>query len=319
MPNDIQTFYSTSEEDWWQFNADTPTTNIFAPWGWSSKVNLFSRDKGELGSCLNPYGFVSNLNCPVETPFCNCYKTDSFIPKLEGVPFGAPVDVLQLETLKSKSMECYYIKQVFKKEYKKWFGVDISNSKCFYNCWEPIKSPRLVWQGVSGSTELDAEPSPETPFPYAVRKVFADKDDPNLISTLDYLPDLTGLTANGITSGEYFKYYLEYSKTNATFWNTPKETPLYRKAQTTLLTYQRIKILVNGKFEVKPGMFINIDFITGESRNITNTRFSGVWMVYKVQRIITPGRHSMYLYLMRDGSNINPDAEPVTITTGKGS
>jgi hypothetical protein len=29
--------------------------------------------------------------------------------------------------------------------------------------------------------------------------------------------------------------------------------------------------------------------------------FGGVWMVYKVQRVITAQKHSMYLYLMRDG------------------
>ena len=318
MSYDINTSFSTDEEDWWTFSVDDPAAIHFSPFPWFSKVNLSSKDKGEMGTCMSPYGFVSNLNCPEETPFCNCYKTEALIPKLEESPETFFVDYDTLDTLKAKSMECYYIKQAFKNDYKKWFGVDIGNSRCLYNCWEPIspKTGYLRYEGVSGGTGFKGQSSPDLPFPYATRKGFVDGD---LIYTLDSVKEFPGLTANGVTSAEYFKYYLEYSKTNATFWNTPKETPLYRKAQTTLLTYQRIKITVNGKFEVKPGCLINIEMPTGESKNITKTRFSGRWMVYKVQRIITGGRHSMILYLMRDGQYINPDRDAVSTTTGKGN
>jgi hypothetical protein len=91
--------------------------------------------------------------------------------------------------------------------------------------------------------------------------------------------------------GPYFKYYKEYSKTSATFWNTPPMTPLYRKAQTSLITAQRIKVLVNGSLGVKPGNIVIID----------SPNFGGRWMVQRVQRILTAQKHSMYLYLMRDG------------------
>jgi hypothetical protein len=40
--------------------------------------------------------------------------------------------------------------------------------------------------------------------------------------------------------------------------------------------------------------------------NIKRSRHDGRWMVYKIQRIITPIKHSMYLFLMRDGSETDP-------------
>lgn len=91
--------------------------------------------------------------------------------------------------------------------------------------------------------------------------------------------------------GSKYKYYKEYSKTSATFWNTPAETPLLRKAQTALMFTQRAKILVNGNLSIRPGSMININY----------NNFGGRWMVYKVERIIKAQKHSMYLYLMRDG------------------
>jgi len=54
---------------------------------------------------------------------------------------------------------------------------------------------------------------------------------------------------------------------------------------------QRVKILVHGNFQIKPGTMVFVDY----------HNFGGRWMVYKVQRIITAQKHSMYLYLMRDG------------------
>jgi hypothetical protein len=88
-----------------------------------------------------------------------------------------------------------------------------------------------------------------------------------------------------------FRYYKQYSKTSATFWNTPKLTPIRRRAQMALMTAQRVKILVNGDFGVNPGKIVTVN----------SPNFGGRWMVYKVQRIFTPQKHTMYLYLMRDG------------------
>jgi hypothetical protein len=113
-----------------------------------------------------------------------------------------------------------------------------------------------------------------------------------------------------VSFGKNFPHYLEYSKTNATFWNTPENTPLYRKAQVALIKYQRIKILVNGDFTIKPGKIIKINRpVDNRNSKILKTRYEGSWMVYKVERIIKPGKHSMYLHLMRDYPYISPDVK----------
>ena len=82
---------------------------------------------------------------------------------------------------------------------------------------------------------------------------------------------------------------------------------MYRKAQTNLLTYQRVKIIVNGNFKIIPGDILNLNIPTGEKTSILSTRFHGKWMIYAVDRVITATKHSMTLYLMRDGNNISPE------------
>ena len=40
---------------------------------------------------------------------------------------------------------------------------------------------------------------------------------------------------------------------------------------------------------------------------IKKTRHDGRWMVYKIQRVLTAVKHSMYLHLMRDGTEVAPN------------
>ena len=47
-------------------------------------------------------------------------------------------------------------------------------------------------------------------------------------------------------------------------------------------------------------------FRSKNNTNVKRSRFDGAWMVYKVQHIITGVKHSMYLFLMRDGSETDP-------------
>ena len=273
--------------------------------------DLGSYEISNLGPCMNPKGYVSNSNCPEDNPLCNC-PPESKPKKVE------PTDA-ELLTLKANTNECYLIKTHLS---SKWFGIDYSNPKCSYNCFE----------GISGSTSasgltyiqkyLETRTTP-------TRKGFGEGATQGKTGSIWTVPGdvigrtldddivITGSTAGGSTAGgstaggstasSNFKHYLEYSKTNATFWNTPKETPLYRKAQTALLTYQRIKIVVNGDFDIKPGNLVAINMPTPEMSSISETRFHGRWMVYKNEHIITSQKHSMILYLMRDGNYHNPN------------
>ena len=128
-------------------------------------------------------------------------------------------------------------------------------------------------------------------FNYDQRKLFdGDNAFPLPVSEIPNPED--DKVCPGPIIGSNFKFYKEYSKTNATFWNTPPETPLFRRAQTALMNAQRVKILVHGNINITPGTIVNIDYFN----------FGGRWMVYRVERTITAERHSMYLYLMRDGT-----------------
>jgi len=305
MAANIDISFNTPEENYW-------ANPVFSPWAWLPKTSTTAFAVGEMSPCMNPTGFVSNLNCPEKDPYCNC-PLKTLIPVYSDSS-GVTSSVLyyaDLEELKKATSECASIKQVFSENWKDWYGIDFSDSTCSYNCWEPKKG-ELEWRAVSGAIGLCG--SAQEYFPYAKRKSYPEgitvdgkKETINYNIGRDTTP--TPGTNSAPEIGKFFPHYLAYSKTNATFWNTPVKTPLLRKAQTALLTHQRIKILVNGSFEIKPGNIIAIDYPTPQSKNTKEGRFAGRWMVYKVQRVITPLKHSMFLFLMRDGNYINPSVK----------
>jgi hypothetical protein len=276
--------------------------------------DLGSYEISNLGPCMNPKGYVSNTNCPKDNPLCNCP------PELK--PKDVEPTDAGLLSLKANTNECYLIKTHLS---SKWFGIDYSNPKCSYNCFEETSdSGSTSASGLTGIQKYLGTRNTPT------RKAFGEGatqgktgsfwtvpgdvigrtlDDDIVITGSSGGNSDEGLSAGVSYAGSNFKHYLEYSKTNATFWNTPKETPLYRKAQTALLTYQRIKIVVNGDFSIKPGNLVAINMPTPEMRNIEETRFAGRWMVYKNEHVITSQKHSMILYLMRDGNYHNPNQE----------
>ena len=291
------------------FDIELNSSNVFF-----SKSTTNAIETSSLGSCVGWGGLVSNLNCPPQISWCNCnLKT---LPLKPSSP--EPTDK-QLYDALIKTKECKLIYDSFKsKRYLDFFGIDYSNSTASYNCSceEFNNTNSYYYKSVKGMTFTGADVQTSSVFPYAKRKTYTSKG----ISGSAY-PTIYGnktveekLIPNDICSnttiiGKYFPYYLEYSKTNATFWNTPVKTPLLRQAQTNLLLYQRIKILVHGDFSIKPGDIININFPTGENARIKQGRFAGKWMIHKIKRVINTQRHSMYLFLMRDGLSTNPNTD----------
>jgi len=271
-------------------------------------VNSFE----EQSVCLSPYGPVSGLNCPKNDPYCECpieiqklkpgitgIKNAQGAAALIGVSFSPEPSDEQLAKLKNNTNECTLIRDNLGTD---WFGIDYSDPHSSFNCtncttneqtkiYEVVKEPDNSWSYYSGITgEADS-----LFFNYDKRAVYGISGPNNSVIYKNFPKSVTGAASNNLNCeniiGPYFQYYKEYSKTNATFWNTPPKTPLYRKAQTALMNAQRVKILVHGNFQIKPGTMVFVDY----------HNFGGRWMVYKVQRIITAQKHSMYLYLMRDG------------------
>jgi len=246
-----------------------------------------------LGPCMNPNGYVSNVDCPESDLLCNCPK--------ELKPNQPEPSDLALENLKYNTNECNLINNNLS---TKWFGIDYFNPSCSYNCTD-IKIEGGTTSGFTGINGGGDTSSGSSADNAPIRLLYKGEQFPSDEGS----SGSSGSSTAGSSAGPNFKHYLEYSKTNATFWNTPKETPLYRKAQTALLTYQRIKIVVNGDFSIKPGNLVAINMPTSEMFNISETRFHGKWMVYKNEHIITSQKHSMILYLMRDGNFHNPNQE----------
>jgi hypothetical protein len=257
------------------------------------KFSISSREHSRFGPSLNPDIFSQNPDLPP-------YPPDYAPPHLSKFRPTVPEpneDVLLCA--KQQATECSAIKNNLGIE---WLGIDYSDPNAAYNCFcsssETI--PNNSWWSTKGHlTESD----------YGLGSGVSDHGRLAKLPSEIQVQQIYNPPSYDIGDcGKEFEKYIEYSKTNATFWNTPPKTPLYRRAQMALLMYNRIKILVHGDFNIKPGDLINISYSLNMQNNteIKKTRHDGRWMVYKIQRILTPIKHSMFLHLMRDGSEVNP-------------
>jgi hypothetical protein len=295
--------------------------------------------------CFSPFGQVSNINCPDWDPACNCY-INQYKPK------ELPKTDKELIELKQATSECaaidFHLIKKFNHPY--WFGVDFSNPKCPYNCFsEEFTNPRggydpaffkdvdIKYHGITGEITKNSF------YPYSMGyygnsgpvlgsdlKPLSSSSD-NFVwqnenpIPLEYtVPEVTDTNKshNTTINNPLFGAYLEYSKTNATFWGTPPKTPLLRNALMNLYTFQKIKITVNGSFLVKIGNLVNVqipikDQLGERGKGLSDKRFAGTWMVYRIERTITGGKHTMVLYLMRDGYFTDKYSTPSLNTYGR--
>ena len=321
-----------------------------------NKRSVTSFEDHNLGPCMNPNGYVSNINCPVDDPYCNCPK--KYLQPRDPMSGATLIEPTELELIFAKiyTSECVKINKNLS---MRWFGIDYSDPKCAYNCIpDHFVSQNKIAKETGITTwrtnDVNIPVSDSTlAFPYSARKLYKDSQDKLTLAYMnpwdttplrggdtyyntpigptastkasrtiadkkDAIPVISSFIGTTGSVGANFKDYLAYSKTNATFWNTPTKTPLYRKAQTALLTYQRVKILVNGDFSLKPGHTVGLNIPTGEMYKVSSlreTRFHGKWMIYKIDHNITPGKHSMVVYLMRDGNYQDPDKPVSNVVT----
>ena len=332
MPlNNNTSSFNKSYDD--RLNRD-PLTNFSTKFSTTTNVNT------DL-DCISIFGPVNNLDCPNEYPDCNCPQ--AFI---ELRPTFAEPTINELEVARNAAEECVLIKREFstkngfaENEYKNWGGIDYSDKDSSYNCLGTENYGKFQWKGANGGsknaplqevqgitgTKAGFGSSSGGLFPYSIRLSYGDNNAWDVMRTTNIINGLGSADAGAanqtiypVLAGKNFQFYLEYSKTNATFWNTPEKTPLHRKAQTALLRYQRIKILVNGNFTIKPGKLVYVNRpVDNRTSKILTSRYEGIWMVYRAERIIRPGKHSMYLYLMRDYPSISPDTTTDNIFVGK--
>jgi hypothetical protein len=107
------------------------------------------------------------------------------------------------------------------------------------------------------------------------------------------------LNCNCPCIGKNFLDYLKYSETYCTFWNTLPQRPLYRNAQMLQITANKIAITVNGDFTLRPGMLVYLD--------LGKKRYSGKWLVSRIDHDIAKTKHLMTVSLIRDTESTSSD------------
>lgn len=113
--------------------------------------------------------------------------------------------------------------------------------------------------------------------------------------------------------GERYPEYLEYVRSvDATYWNQPLKSRLYRKAQMALLFSQRMQIEVPGDLSLRIGDIIKVIHapIAGEDGwDLQANLMGGKWLVTKINhRMGAGGKYTMLLHCSRDNTSISADA-----------
>ena len=121
-------------------------------------------------------------------------------------------------------------------------------------------------------------------------------------------PDNTA-SCNCPEIGDKFMKYLEYSRTYATFWNTPPKTPLLRNAQNKLLFSSTIQIKVQANPALKVGDVVALlQPNTVQDDKNQFKRFSGRYLVTSINYVFTGNAIDYYeLTLNRDTPFLNPN------------
>ena len=105
--------------------------------------------------------------------------------------------------------------------------------------------------------------------------------------------------------GERYPEYLEYVRSiEATFWDTPLETPLLRRAQLGLLKAQTIQIDVPSNAQLRLGNIVELVLAASTATNVGELEehpMSGKWLVTAIKHVLDSTMHGMMrLTLMRD-------------------
>jgi len=259
-------------------------------------------------TCANPEGPVDNNGCPSDDPYCNCpeeIKTlqpkDAFLVETgaEGTqtlnydPFG-------IITIEIPSGE--YTHKVINSSGESLGEFNsLEDAQDFIDDLDPVPEPtdeeleellqkskycKLIEEGGTGSEEpLDEE------------YLGCDWQDPDS-NTSCICPEV----------GSKYKDWKKYYETYSTFWNTPKQTPLLRNAQMTLLTAQKAKAIVHGDFSIRPGAIINLE-ISNINNDNSYKSSSGKWMVAEIEHsIFGANAHTMTLTLIRDSLYVDANS-----------
>ena len=242
--------------------------------------------------CANPDGPVDNSDCDGdENPLCNC-------PCQELMPDSEE----QVERINQERIDAVGVDVNFDNE------DDYSEEPTFVTA-EELKEPtdEELKELLEATKECDA--IEEVLGEEWQGCLWNDQDNPS--------------SCNCPCVGDKFDEYLEYTRTNATYWDTPKHVGMWRQAQMLLINAQKCVIIVDGDFSLQPGRIISLkaeepnpDAPEGEWKK---HRVSGRWLLHGIEHVVSPTTHRMFVLLMRDSCSIDPNEGTTSPLFGFGS
>ena len=248
-------------------------------------------------SCANPDGPVDNSDCDDNEPFCNC-PCQELIPDSD-----AQINRINEELGNEK-------------ETLELVGEEPSQGQGpFFNPGGEDGEGLYQWSGEKVVTKEDLkEPTDEE-----LKELLEAIKECDLIESElgeEWLGCLWSDQENPSSCncpcvGKEFKDYLEYTRTHATYWDTPKNTGLWRNAQMILLNAQKCVIILDGDFSLQPGQIISV--YAGDPSpdkpegDFEKHRISGRWLLHGIEHVVSPTTHRMFVVLMRDSCSVDPD------------
>jgi hypothetical protein len=101
-----------------------------------------------------------------------------------------------------------------------------------------------------------------------------------------------------------FDSYAKFRLNNATFWNTPKETPVNRAEFLDAIKYaKKIDVTVAGDFSLKLGdlIYLNMNAASGYPYMTTNSIMNGYYYIVGIKHVCTASSHETSLSLSQIG------------------
>lgn len=91
--------------------------------------------------------------------------------------------------------------------------------------------------------------------------------------------------------GKDFPKLLNIAIKNSTFWNTPLEAPLVRRAFLAFLNATKVKVTVDGNFSIRPGYSVFINDPGNSFSESATGKLHGNWVITAITHTIFKDRH----------------------------
>lgn len=91
--------------------------------------------------------------------------------------------------------------------------------------------------------------------------------------------------------GKDFPKLLSVALKNSTFWNTPLEAPLVRRAFLAFLNATKIKVTIDGNFSIRPGYSVFINDPGNSFSGSAHGKLHGFWVITAITHTIFKDRH----------------------------